>query len=521
MRAPAAPEHAAPPDGTAVRRRRLRPGRLLALALAIAWLAIAAWHVHKPLPDGVRVAGTAVPVPSGSLQFLADVTAADPYGNPVREHVIHATLRELVRDARDFLLVDMFLFNGQGGPAGPLRYGDGLTPVSQELLEALRELRRAQPALPVLVLVDPINDYYRGTAPPQIAALSALGIDVVVTRLDALRDSNPLYSGTWRLLAGWWLPQGGTGRWPNLLDAAGPKLPLAALTRLPHFKANHRKVLLTGDGAGSLVGLVTSANPHDASSAHSNVALRLQGEALRPLLASELAIARFSGWPGAAWATALEAPGVAAPGAAIAAAAPAATYAGVVTEGAIRDALLERVGAAGRGDAIDVAQFYLSDRPVIDALLAAAARGATVRVLLDPNKDAFGFEKSGIPNRQVAGELIAASDGAIQLRWYRTHGEQFHAKLAAVRRDGRVWFTLGSANFTRRNLGDYNLEANVFVDAPATDPVAVQVGAWFERLWTNHPGAIEYSADADVYAEPGFARYWLYRAMEASGLSTF
>ncbi len=54
-----------------------------------------------------------------------------------------------------------------------------------------------------------------------------------------------------------------------------------------------------------------------------------------------------------------------------------------------------------------------------------------MRVLLDPNKDAFGFEKSGLPNRQVASELIAASDGAIKLRWYRTHGEQFHAKLAA------------------------------------------------------------------------------------------
>ena len=58
-----------------------------------------------------------------------------------------------------------------------------------------------------------------------------------------------------------------------------------------------------------------------------------------------------------------------------------------------------------------------------------------IRVLLDPNKDAFGFEKSGLPNREVASELVAASAGAIKLRWYRTHGEQFHVKLAAIRSD--------------------------------------------------------------------------------------
>jgi hypothetical protein len=40
-------------------------------------------------------------------------------------------------------------------------------------------------------------------------------------------------------------------------------------------------------------------------------------------------------------------------------------------------------------------------------------------------------------------------------------------------------------------------------------------------LWSNHPGGTEYSADADVYAEPGTGRYWLYRFMEASGFSTF
>jgi hypothetical protein len=367
------------------------------------------------------------------------------------------------------------------------------------------------------VLVDPINDYYRGSAPPFLAQLDEIGVDVVVTRLEPLRDSNPAYSALWRLLASWWLKAGGEGGWSNPLDAAGPDLRLGALLRLPNFKANHRKVAITATADGTLRGIVSSGNPHDASSAHSNVALQLDGEALRPLLASELAIAEFSGWKGDRKPFVGGVPDVA-----TSTVSTASGYrAAIVTEGAIREQLVQKLAAAGAGDAVDIAMFYLSDRPVIDALLAAVRRGAAVRVLLDPNKDAFGFEKSGIPNRQVASELIAASDGALRLRWVRTHGEQFHAKLIGVRSDNRLWLMLGSANLTRRNLGDYNLEANVIVDAPGDGPLAEDVASWFERLWTNRPGATDYSADANVYAESGRGRYWLYRFMEASGFSTF
>jgi hypothetical protein len=329
-----------------------------------------------------------------------------------------------------------------------------------------------------------------------------------------LRDSNPAYSAAWRMLFGWWLPTKGEGDFPNVLDAEGPQLRLGAVLRLPNFKANHRKVAITGDGAGSLVGIVASANPHDASSAHSNVALRLAGAALQPLLASEIALARSSGWQGPEFGAGIERE-MAAP-TQDAAGARAAT----LTEGAIRTALLRQFSATRAGDAIDVAQFYLAERAVIRALVAAARRGVTVRVLLDPNRDAFGFEKSGVPNRPVARELQRRSRGAIALRWYRTHGEQFHAKLAAVRSGDTLWFTTGSANFTRRNIGDYNLEANVAVQAPAGSPVSLEVLGWFEAIW-NNAGGIEYSDDAAVWREDSRLRYLQYRLMEATGLSTF
>jgi phosphatidylserine/phosphatidylglycerophosphate/cardiolipin synthase-like enzyme len=166
--------------------------------------------------------------------------------------------------------------------------------------------------------------------------------------------------------------------------------------------------------------------------------------------------------------------------------------------------------------------FYLSDREVIDALLAAARRGVAVRVILDPNKDAFGRTKNGIPNRSVASELAAASDGAIKVRWYRTHGEQFHAKLVALRTVNEFWFTLGSANLTRRNLEDFNLEANVAAGVPLNSEIAASISGWFETLWTNQGSpALEYTAEFGAYADPAQGTYWLYRLMESTGLSTF
>jgi phosphatidylserine/phosphatidylglycerophosphate/cardiolipin synthase-like enzyme len=194
----------------------------------------------------------------------------------------------------------------------------------------------------------------------------------------------------------------------------------------------------------------------------------------------------------------------------------------VLTEGAIRDAIVERIESAVRGESIDIAMFYISDRHVIDALVAAAGRGVSVRLILDPNKDAFGHEKNGIPNRPVASELLAASDGAIHVRWYRTHGEQFHTKLVMIYGTDRVWMSLGSANLTRRNIGDYNLEANVAIETARASPLGTQVLGYFDTIWSNHAAlGIEYTADFGVYADPTQANYWLYRVMESTGLSTF
>jgi phosphatidylserine/phosphatidylglycerophosphate/cardiolipin synthase-like enzyme len=244
------------------------------------------------------------------------------------------------------------------------------------------------------------------------------------------------------------------------------------------------------------------------------VAIRVSGPALLPLLESELLLARESGWKGGWLVPELAPPTAASP--------ETTAQVQVLTEGEIGRAVVNNIAATRVGDGIDVAMFYLSERTVVRALIAAAKRGVAVRVILDPNKDAFGRTKNGIPNRSVATELGAAAEGAIKVRWFRTHGEQFHTKIVAIRTANEFWFTLGSANLTRRNLEDFNLEANLAASVPPGSALAAQITGWFDALWTNRgPPEMEYTAEFGAYADPAQGTYWLYRIMESTGLSTF
>jgi phosphatidylserine/phosphatidylglycerophosphate/cardiolipin synthase-like enzyme len=334
-------------------------------------------------------------------------------------------------------------------------------------------------------------------------------VEVVVTRLSRLRDSNTTWSSVWRLCF-WPWGNDAEGGWVASPFGEG-EVTLRSWFALLNFKANHRKVVIA-DAGGKLSALVTSANPHDGSSAHSNVGLVFSGPAAQVVLEAEQAVLAFSG--GRAIST-NNVPVAAAPSDAVSV---RDVRVQVVTEEKIADAAEALINGAGKGDALDLVMFYLADRSIVRALKAAAGRGAAMRVILDPNKDAFGREKNGMPNRQVARELVATG---VPVRWAVTHGEQMHAKMLFVkRRDGTADLLLGSANFTRRNVRDYNLETDVRVSGQAEAPALVDAAAYADRLWTNADGRV-FTTDYAVFRDDSRWRVFRYRVQEATGLCTW
>ena len=481
--------------------------RVVFWSLLAIWLGTLIWQMRRPMPPGTDIETASLTMPAAQIQFLYDLTTRDAWGRPIVEQQIFDAIFSAIDQAQRFIVLDFFLLNSDMGQTNALQ-----RPLSRELADRLLARKRAVPQIQILLITDPINDVYGGRPSLLLAELERAGIDVVRTDLTAMRDSNPLYSAAWRMLPQWLGNSAGGGWMPDPFSDHG-KVTLRSWLALLNLKANHRKVLVADNGHGDWLGIVTSANPHDASSLHSNVALRFTGEIAASILESELKVAHFSGWQGT-----FE------PGNRVASTVRSAETIEVryVTEHAIRHSLLDAIAITATQDRIDMAMFYLSDRSIVDALCGAAGRGVHVRLILDPNKDAFGMQKDGVPNRPVANELTNCGGGNIVVRWYRTAGEQFHTKMTLVERRDSLLASLGSANLTRRNIGNYNLEANLQIKTSRDSAIAEGMLGFFERLWNNdEANHIEYTAPFGAYRDESELRYWRYRVMEATGLSSF
>ena len=462
--------------------------------VALGYLSSAIYHIYKPLPEGLDYTGK---LRHANVKFLADKTYLDAQGKQQQEHQIFNQILKLIDEAQTTIVLDMFLFNDEVGSSKISH--DKLT---QNLTEALIVKKRMTPQIEIKVITDPINSVYGGIAPEHYRQLRQAGIEVIETDLTALRASNPLWSGFWYLCCQGVGNNAEKGWLPN--PFGDEKITLRSYLSLFNFKANHRKTVVVDTLEGWKT-LVTSMNPHDGSSHHSNVALMVTGNTAIDVLKTEQAVGRMSKGDipvviVGEFEEAKEFP-----------------QAQVLTEKAILDATLKLIETAKSGENIDLAMFYLSEREIVKELIAAKQRGVNVKVLLDPNKDAFGREKNGIPNRQVASEL---NEAGVQVRWCNTQGEQCHSKMIIKSNAQQSEMILGSANFTARNLKNYNLETNIRVVGNSSADVFKDAQRYFNTAWSNLD-AKNMSVDYAQYADESKWKYGLYRFMEWSGVSTF
>jgi hypothetical protein len=419
------------------------------LALLLAWLSLVFWNSAKPLPPGTHIVSQVSRLSEADVEFLHEP--------PLHPGVLARAVAAIDR-ADHLVVLDR-------------------SPVTQELAMHVLARKRQRPNIQIVVVTDPAHESFGGTPAQTLAALEQAGIIVARVRLERLRDSNPLYSGLWRLVFGWWSDP--------FIEASGPAAVLA-WSRMQNAKADQRQLVIADDGAGGWTAILEGAG--------ARAGLVLRGSLARAMIAGELQIAAWStdddrlpiGPP-------MEGRGV------------GSIDARFLTEGAIEAALLDAVGGAGGGDRVCIAVDNLSDRPLIAAMLRAAARGVRLQVVLAQNQ---------MPNQAVARELLREGGGHIEVRWYPRGEGASQPKLLLVLHRTEVWMNLGEAGFSRRNLGDLNLAASVELRMPARAAPARAVSEYFTAIWS---GA---SADENFAAESAGA-YWRYRLAEATGLSSF
>ena len=471
-------------------------------------LVIGLYGLIKPIPEGVNQTSKIYEVNNQDVSFFADRTYLNKNGERISEQQIFDEILRMINEANHYVLIDMFLYNSFLGTATTSH-----RQLTNELTQALINKKQQQPEIVIQVISDPINTIYGGYESTHFKNLRENNIPVILTDLTVLRDSNPLYSGLWRTFLQW-LPDNKSEHLPNLFDVNQPDTSLVAYLNSFNFKANHRKLILTDYSEGNKTGLavlITSANPHDGSSAHSNTAIRVNKNVWQDIIKSESAVAHFSN------SAFIE---------------PKSdlikdnenkitdTKIQLLTEKAIKIKVLEMVNSLNENDSLNMTMFYISDRDIVKALKKADERGVKIKLIFDPNKDAFGREKNGIPNRQVASELINNTKGNTEIRWCDTHGEQCHSKLMVIKQGDNHSLIQGSANFTRRNLENFNLETDIFVSGTASTTAISDAQNFFTELWENKDERI-YTTEYKTYQDDSLSKKILYFITEFTGLSSY
>ncbi|HXF64795.1 MAG TPA: phospholipase D-like domain-containing protein [Caldilineaceae bacterium] len=160
------------------------------------------------------------------------------------------------------------------------------------------------------------------------------------------------------------------------------------------------------------------------------------------------------------------------------------------------DGLHRLLQQAGPGDAIHLVQLYehpfwgdgdsnpvADPNPRLELILAAARRGASVRVLLDSHFDDPAAPRSNQATVDYLQAAAAAEGLDLEARRGNPTGGGIHAKVVLIRLDGELWSALGSLNGGEISH-KLNREVMVLTDQPAIYERLAEVFQWD---WARSP----------------------------------
>ena len=519
---------------------------------------------------------------SDNVEFHYDLTYLDKDGNIRYDRKIWDATYKVVDEAKDYLIVEMFLFNDIYN-----KDKEHYPEFAKEYTRRLIKKKMENPDLKVYVLSDENNNLYGAFEHPFITDMKKAGIDVIVVDIFKLKDTFPWYSPIWRtLIEPYGNPQE-KGWLGNFYGPMWPKLTLRNLLRALNVKADHRKIFLNEENV-----VISSANIHDPSYFHENVAISANGEIVKDVLQGLKYVAEFSGGK----IDVDEKQGNQINNSQIGnlieneknlvnnsiennfledenekkvreiekkkedfveeetrrfaqtGKLPEKSQESndkkqqddlkvgdvltrfdeennkyklqFVTEAKIGEHLDKDIENTKAGDEILMGMYFLADRGVVDRLIKASNRGVKIRIIFDRSRDAFGMSTNGLPNKPVSKKLKKKTRNKIEIKWYFTNNEQYHTKITLIKKtDGNVIIQTGSANLIRKNIRGYIMDANFRILTNADSKLTRDIYTYFDRLWENKDGLFTVNFDDEPTTKA--STDFMYKILDATQLGSF
>ncbi len=489
-----------------------------------------------------------------NAEFHYDLTYLDKDGNIQYDRNLWDATYKVIDNAKDYLIVEMFLFNDLYN-----KDKEHFPEFAKEYTERLVKKQKENPNLKVYILADENNNFYGAFEHPFITSMKNAGINVIIVDIFKLKDTFPWYSPFWRTFIE---PMGNPqnkGWITNFYGDMWPKLTIRNLLRALNVKADHKKVFLNEKEV-----VVSSANIHDPSYFHENIAIYTDGSIVKDVLHNLQLVARFSdseiNIDGSDMGTEnimnftsndkietdektlnpenqkenneeqmnkkeneqnvkkntsinLEKNNISD--------IEGQTYKiQYLTEGAIGKHLDTDIDSLKAGDELLMGMYFLADKGVIDRLINAANRGVKIRIIFDRSRDAFGMSTNGLPNKPVSKKLKKKTKGKIEIKWYFTNNEQYHTKITLMKKtDGNVIINAGSANLIKKNIRGYIMDANFRILTTQDSKISKDIYEYFDRLWENKDGLFTLNFD-DEPTTGGFSDF-MYKILDATQLGSF
>ena len=496
-----------------------------------------------------------------NAEFHYDLTYLDKDGNIQYDRNLWDATFKVVDNAKDYLIIEMFLFNDLYN-----KDKEHFPEFAKEYTERLVKKQQENPNLKVYILADENNNFYGAFEHPFITSMKNAGINVIIVDIFKLKDTFPWYSPIWRTFI---KPMGNPqnkGWITNFYGDMWPKLTIRNLLRALNVKADHKKVFLNEKEV-----VVSSANIHDPSYFHENIAIYTDGPIAKDVLHDLQLVAKFSDSEinvddsnketkskiemdladktkirkdtmnignledknndminleenisdsqknekdekeslslNSGKNEIIDTEGK--------------TYKiQYLSEGAIGKYLDADIDSLKSGDELLMGMYFLADRGVIDRLIKAANRGVKIRIIFDRSRDAFGISTNGLPNKPVSKKLKKKTKGKIEIKWYFTNNEQYHTKITLMKKtDGSVIINAGSANLIKKNIRGYIMDSNFRILTTQDSKISKDVYTYFDRLWENKDGLFTINFD-DEPTTSGFSDF-MYKILDATQLGSF